>query len=208
MKKSILTLILFALTLTLTAHAHVIDEAYLSISLRTPKDQAADLIDYEYRAGLALTDYIERIDGLYERENDEYYTGLHGRTVKSRHDIILLSDWQAEVEIREAYGRHEAWLYKGLLDLIGDTQIRMSARWERWEYEGLFLGITTAWRLWENVHYEGSLDTNFDGTTVSRHNILARADITRRVFNELRIVRHVGSDIDTWQVKTEVGYKF
>ena len=180
-------------------------EAYHSISFRNPRSEDAELTDYEFKLGYSGSLILERLHLIYERQDDAIYRGIDLHTHRTKSDNIFLDGYSAEIFIAESYPINEQWLYRRLVSVL-NTDLRLSGRWDTWEFYGLFLGVKTlfefnVWRL--ATYYETSFDTNFLGDNIWRNNIvLAYAN------QSLRLVRHLGPGVDHWQVKQEGTYRW
>lgn len=182
-------------------------EGYLSFSVRTPRqDPDTNPIDYELMLGIANIPFIERTDLKTERENGNHYKGWYLKTKPTKHPHTLLKEYSAEIEIDQARALNEQWIYRKLAGILG-LDIRLSGRWDTWDFDTLMLGVSSKWNLWRNIHYEASLDTNFTDRTISRHNIYAQARLTRHIAQDLRLYRHIGAGQNHWQIKTAVRFK-
>ena len=138
---------------------------FIAYNARTPRTEAPVSHDYHISGGISGVIPFSTLVAKHERENGEIYRGIRVETMKSpglgNDPLNLLSGIHGTLRIDEARSVNEVYVYKDILDFFTVFQIRISNRWQDWEYRGVTLGAKldlSIGRTATGISY----DTNFD----------------------------------------------
>lgn len=187
----------------------LIKSVYISISVRTPKQEDIELIDYETKSG--VESIYGSLDIKSERENGVMYEGIHLKTAKTKIEgkkiYDILSGISAEIEVDTSRDIHEQWLYYDLLDIFDVAFIRMSGKWDRWEWQGVWMGMQGSMLIYNIVSLKISYDTDCINQQIFKSEISAKHKINKIYIKPLLIFQERNCKKFV-QGKIEIGYEW